>query len=411
MDLDGHSVSGNQAGLSGELAGIDGGGPSFEPRVVRASLGRHEQDGLTPRGPFAGRGLPAHLSPDVRKGSGTDINSLVHAVETLGERAGQATADYGGQTVADWLLPDRSVSGPGQAYLLAQTAISIDTVSELLQSAATAALKEIGRWVGLAPGAAAVGGGICTNLVLAPITGPLERASTFLEAAGLAVGLMTGALPLVLACVKLLAHKEVEHLVSEGSVDLIPGPHTGDATLNVSSAAMRYGQPLAMRHGQPSVGYEQVISTTSFAPPIPVMKHSAAKPQVEVRVRDGAAAAPLEALRQDGLWLCLGFAPGRPAPAEASKVIVRTKGDDDVADTVHGVLGRSSSRKVDAPTATAIGDLPAGTHLVLRMGGIGLGTFTTKGSKGTYQHPGCLTGRCVPPGRPPCLCPCSVCRR
>jgi hypothetical protein len=130
-----------------------------------------------------------------------------------------------------------------------------------------------------------------------------------------------------------------------------------------------------------------------------------------------------EATHQDELWLCLGFAPrrlesaGAPSPADlqvdvtdrGGKVVVRTGHSDASCEAPPAVLHDSSVRQPGAPTAGDMGNLAAGTCLIVQSGGSGLGTFTARGSKAVYQHPGCLTGRCVPPGRLPCLCPCTVC--
>ena len=60
------------------------------------------------------------------------------------------------------------------------------------------------------------------------------------------------------------------------------------------------------------------------------------------------------------------------------------------------------------------GDITDGAQplrTVPQIGGIGLGTLGTTSSRGRpCQHPGCLTGTCVPPGQRRCTCTCSVCR-
>jgi hypothetical protein len=54
-----------------------------------------------------------------------------------------------------------------------------------------------------------IGVGITANFVTAPLTARLEGAARVCEVAGIVVGLATGLQPLVIACVKLLAHDEL----------------------------------------------------------------------------------------------------------------------------------------------------------------------------------------------------------
>lgn len=403
--------SGRHPEISAELSASDLADIGESPdqalyKPVPAKLDRPTPPGSIPT-PFAGRETLSEvlgLSPPRR--TGTDRRPVAHYLEVLGCKVADASADYGAQTVADQLVPADGTGGPGQAFPLVQAASNIDAVSGLLQSAAASAFEQLGTGIGLTAGEATVGAGMCTNLVLAPITGPLTDASTFLEIAGVAVGLMTGAHPLILVCIKPLMHQELEHLLADGIADLIRGPHA-------------------------ALGHEPVVLSTILPPPVPpgmarppVMDRYVAERRVKVRMRDDASTFP-DAPHEDLLWLCLGFALRQPEPSEAptaaggaadvaeqiGKVVVLPAGDDEFLESLPDILRRSHVREVDVPTAKATGDLPAGRHLVLRMDGVGLGTSSrSSGSQHAYQHSGCLTGHCAPSGHPPCSCPCPVCR-
>lgn len=61
-----------------------------------------------------------------------------------------------------------------------------------------------------------IGAGIMANFATARITEPLEDAARICEVAGIALGLATGAHPLVIACGKRLAYGELGDVIAEG---------------------------------------------------------------------------------------------------------------------------------------------------------------------------------------------------
>jgi hypothetical protein len=133
---------------------------------------------------------------------------------------------------------------------------------------------------------------------------------------------------------------------------------------------------------------------------------------------------PHQPTPREPLWLCLAFVPkpassGAPRTAsargaakrDAGKPVVPSVDDDAFLRTLAAALRRGSVTEVDMPTARTLRNPGRGQHFVLKMEGGGFRTGNAqRGSRAAYQHPGCLTGRCVPPGAPCCLCPCSVCR-
>jgi hypothetical protein len=252
-------------------------------------------------------------------------------------------------------------------------------------------------------------------LFFAPILGPLEDASTFLELAGVVLGLITAAHSLVLVCAKALTHTELEHVVAAGIKDVIRGPHAGDATSGADT--------LTMRQVQQTAGRQFDLRAPDLALRS-VKEHSDGSP-VPLRPLAHASATPPEVPHQDPLWLCLGFVEGRPEPAEAPKaasgdagdvihqlrkVVVLPVGADGFLDTPPDVLRCSTVSEVDVRTAKTISGPPAGQYFIVNMEAVGVDTFNARGgSQSAYLHPGCRTGRCTPPdGR--CRCLYRVCR-
>ena len=92
-----------------------------------------------------------------------------------------------------------------------------------LQAAVATPLQNFGDAAGLSSGQAVFTAGVATNIVLAHITGPLDEAATYIEVAGIIVGLVTGAHGLMLACLKLLSHSQFDHLLSQGFARLLQG--------------------------------------------------------------------------------------------------------------------------------------------------------------------------------------------
>jgi hypothetical protein len=198
---------------------------------------------------------------------------------------------------------------------------------------------------------------------------------------------MTGGHGLVVACIKPLLHQQLHHALAHAVVEAFGGSPTDHPRSEGRSAA---------EHTAPR---QDVIEPT---------------PETRRQPEPG-----------EPLWLCLVFVsklsprPGVPrstairpaAEGDAAKSVVLPPGDDAFLRALPEVLRGSSVTEVDVPTAQTLRDQPRGQHFVLTMEGVGLGTVQThRGSQAAYQHPGCRTGRCAPPGSPPCRCPCGVCR-
>ena len=322
----------------------------------------------------------------------------------------KAIADYAATAVVDKVSPGPTVGEQADSSPELEAAADVDTVSGWLQGAATSALEAPAVSIGLTPGEAAISAGIGNNLVLAPITGPLEQVSTYLELAGLAVALATGSHPLVLACIKPLLHTELEHALS----------HCIEAVVSGLLDA-----PQAGAHQRPPGALERLQILTPTAGTLPATRATASHqfvPAERPSVSREAPSTPRKVSRDEALWLCLAFTPkpARSAPAtgtgtiaqerDVTKPVVLPIGDDNFLRTLPEALRDGSVAEVDLPTATTMRDLPAGRHVILKMEGVSIAVLSTgMDSQTAYQHPGCRAGRCVPLGGPPCRCTCSVC--
>ena len=119
---------------------------------------------------------------------------IVTRVRTAEAEGVDASADLAASKVVGDLWPKVMVA-PAQSSIAVQVPIAIGQVADGLQAAVTSSLSSVVAGMGLAPGAAAVTAGVCSNLLLAPITGPLDKIATFVEVAGLIVGMATGCTP------------------------------------------------------------------------------------------------------------------------------------------------------------------------------------------------------------------------
>jgi len=275
-------------------------------------------------------------------------------------------------------------------------------------------LESVGGAFGLSPGEAAFTAGVTTNIVLAPITPPLSKAASYIEVTGIIIGLATGAHPLVLACIKPLAHSQLEHALSQCFVDLITGPH--------SDGPQQDTHPMTMRDlpARPPA----VPSSAGNLPTTQPMEPHGMVPSGQHQFSNASPNTRGEDTRNNPPWVCLGFVPKPPEdpdlPARGfgltddvldtvRKAVVLPAGDDQFLSTLPAVLQRSTVSEVDISTAKMKNNLPGRQDFILRINGIGASAFTTKSSHSNYQHPGCRTERCEPPGVY-CPCLCSVCR-
>lgn len=338
--------------------------------------------------------------------------TVTHDVEVGREKLTEAFDDWLAAEVPNPFPAAESLDSQARSFIEIRVAGGLDVVSGQLQAAVMSGLKMTSTGIGLNPAEATISAGIFSNLVLAPITGPLGKVATFFEAAGVLIGFATGAHPLALACIKLLAHDELPHVLSQGLGTLINGSHT--------DAPQSDEHSLMMQRMQQAI--EQQLAL--FERVSPAETHALAPDRFLVPEWPSALLKAQDTPRER-LWLCLGFVP-KPSPSpggthtvnaataaesEVTKPIVLPMGNDAFLKSLPEVLRHGSVSEVDAPTARTMSDLPEGRHVIVKMEGVGFGASNAQsGQQADYQHPRCLTGRCVPPDRPPCLCPCAACR-
>jgi hypothetical protein len=125
----------------------------------------------------------------------SERSSAAHDVEVAQEKFTEASADWLAAEVPNPFPAADSLDSQAQSFIEIRVAGGLDAVSGQLQAAVTSGLKMTATGIGLNPAEATISAGICSNLVLAPITGPLGNAATFIEAAGVVIGLATGAHP------------------------------------------------------------------------------------------------------------------------------------------------------------------------------------------------------------------------
>ena len=344
-------------------------------------------------------------------------SSVKHDVAAVGNELLGATADDAAPALVDPVYAAATKGLKTQSFPETEAAGLIDKTSGFLQGAVDTAFKGLGTGIGLPSGEATIVAGVCTNFILAPITGPLGEASTFIEIAGIVIGLATGAHPLVLACVKPLLHSQLEHLVSEGLVDMLHGPHA-DNSRSAAQSMLMYTKT-APDQGRLTRSLDVIQQATRQR------QQQCAADAARRSMSNDPSRAPSESKRHDGLWLCLGFVPkpqigfsitdygvveinqSRPG---TSPPLVLPVAEDEFTRALSGVLRRSTVSRVDVPGIKAISGLSEGQHFVVSMQGVGGQTANGNGGpQAKYLHPGCVTGQCVPAGRRRCFCWCMVC--
>jgi hypothetical protein len=333
-------------------------------------------------------------------------------VETSREKVVEATAGYLATVIGNPLFTVATRSWQTESYPVTETVGVIEGVSGHLQGAVDAPLKIVGAALGLTPGEATFTAGVSTNLILAPITGPLDKAESYLEIGGIIFGIITGGHGLVLACIKPLLHSQFKHLLARGLVEMVDGlssTHPQSDTPAVESCDLPTADTAeqARLHEALTQPMTQDLPQRSVTPP------------ARFTVRDDLPRKRHEPTPDEPLWLCLAFVSkettsgsvAHTAEPNAAKPVVLPMGDDAFLRTLPDALRCGTVSEVGVPTSKSKSDLSRAQHFVIQAEGIHLGTFNaSRGSQAAYQHPGCLTGRCVPPGRRPCPCPCSVCR-
>ncbi|MBV8997012.1 MAG: hypothetical protein JO287_25690 [Pseudonocardiales bacterium] len=336
--------------------------------------------------------------------------------EVAREKFIDATGDYLATVIGDPLFfaatkPWHTESDPASEAIDATEAISGG-----LQGAVDAPLEGIGTALGLSPVEAAFTAGVSTNLILAPITGPLDKAETYIGICGIIFGLVTGGHGFVLACIKPLLHQQVHHALAQAVVEVFGGSQKDRPRSDSRGAVVPNLQlPSDIR---PPASTQNVIQTMS--------RHHVA--------RTGRMPMPQETpetRRQpppgEPLWLCIAFmskpsdssaavrtTPTRTAAKrDVTKPVVLPLGDDAFLRSLPGALEGAKVSQVDVPTAQTLNEPPPGQHFVIKLEGVRIGSgplHTQPCSQAAYQHPGCRAGRCVPPDGPRCWCTCSVCR-
>jgi hypothetical protein len=366
-----------------------------------------EDDGLS-----QGKVLLPEILESLHNEGDQPTETVTQHIEEDREKLTEATAEYLASVFVDPIFTADTRGWETETDLVTEV---VDT-SEQLEDGVVASLRRLGADTGLSPGAADFTAGVATNLILAPIMGPLDKAETYIEVAGIIIGITLGAHGLAMACAKLLFKRQSEHLFEQGVISLLHGPRTAQPQSD-SHAAARHKPYTATDslHFTHFTRHESVARPTTHD-----QEQHSVVPPAHLPTPVDAPGTRREPTRSDPLWLCLAFVskptassgaahtPTTAAERNVTKPIVLPPGDDAFLRTLPKALRGGSVSEVDAQTLETMNDLPAGQHFIVQMEGISFGTSATSGSQ-TLQHPGCLTGRCVPPDQPRCPCPCSVC--
>ena len=152
----------------------------------------------------------------------------------------EAAADYAGNRVVNAVWRGRSVAA-WRWPSIANAAEAVNTAADWLGNLVEHPIDSLSTSVGAPGSLAAAGAGVIATYVLHPITEELDEAAKIIEVVGIIIGLATGLHPLVLACVKPLAHSEIAELVADGLNHAMSPPeaHSG-------------ARPAEVTHGQES---------------------------------------------------------------------------------------------------------------------------------------------------------------
>lgn len=387
---------------------LHAGGSSESVRVCESTAIKLRLEGAVPTRP---REVPFRLVPQ-REGTFT-FETVTHDLEVSRDKVVEATAEYLATLFFNPAFDDATEFWHTESDPVTETVGSMEGVSGWLQITVDRPLEGLATRLGLSPAEAAASAGVSTDLILAPITGPLGKAESFIAAAGIILGLLTGAHAVVLASLKLLVHNEGKRLAVRGAVKALGGSQT---------ERRRSVQHRARQHN-PQVPPDAQRTAPELAPFSSLLHHPAqhdvpCPEQIPVR-----AAAPVTRRRptpQEPQWQELTFVPKPPADSGAAgpapttttrkrrrtNPVVPLVSDDEFVETVRD----GSGAEANVPSVRRSRRLSRGEPGIPKVGGVGFGTSSgNRNFQATYQHPGCLTGRCVPPGYPPCLCPCGVC--
>ena len=140
------------------------------------------------------------------------------------EKIKAAAAEYAaswmeGQLGTTWWVTQRS-------FPLSAAADLLDGSAEWLRGLVEQPLADTASAAGVPDPIVPIGAGATANFVTASVTAPLEDGARICEIVGIVIGLATGVHPLVIACVKRLAHGEVKDLLSRGLEQIIDSTGT-----------------------------------------------------------------------------------------------------------------------------------------------------------------------------------------
>ena len=400
-------------------------GEQLLPSVFSASV---EQELIKRREPEAPRLLEEPVAPRSRQtlafmeGAVAKRHEPLETVKQDVEKARgeltDATADYFAVVIVNPAFEAATKGWETQAFPETQAAEFIEGVSARLGEAVAAPLRSLGAAFGLSSGEATVAAGISTNIILAPITGPLDKAATFVEVAGIVVGVLTGAHGLVLACAKLLSHDQAKRALSHGIAELLGGSHATDTrkpvARSVPTRTDTTPDQICPAQGENRLHWPAPQPERRSADDFAGLRKLGTTPESQRGTEHG-----------EQYWLCLCFVPkpsadlGEPDHSMATKPTRRPGraptaplADNEFVNVLSLRLRPSRVSNVSAKRIREMGHMPEGQHFIARMGRIGAGTVNAKsGSQTIYRHPGCLTGQCAQAGRTLCVCPCVVCRR
>jgi hypothetical protein len=371
-----------------------------EPYAVKLRL-----EGTVPTPPPE---VPFRLIP---QGEGRfTFETVTHGPLVSREKFVEAVAEYLATVLGDPAFDDATEFWHTESDPVTETVDAMEGVSRWLEITVDKPLKGLATGLGLSSDEAAVTAGISTDLILAPITGPLNKAESFIEVGGIIFGLLTGGHALVLACLKRLVHNEGKRLAVRGAVKMLTGSQ---------SDRPRSNAPEAVGHNRrlPHEPKQAAISPLLHRPP----HHDVPRPE-QVPVLPAAPGTRHQWTPQEPLWKGLAFAPkpltgsgaAGPAPATTARKRRTTKRPKplvgDVTFFEPGPPPDGSGSEADVPTARRSSFLSRSEHGIIKVGGVGFGTSSgSRNLQAAYQHPGCHTGNCAPLGLP-CRCPCGVCR-
>jgi hypothetical protein len=139
--------------------------------------------------------------------------------ETRREQIKAAAGDY----AASWVQGQWSVTWweTPQNFPLSQAADLLNGSAEWLRGLVEHPLADMASRTGAGGPIASIGAGVTANFVTARLTAPLESGARLCEIAGIVLGVMTGAHPLVMACAKRLVDDELSDMLAKGFEQII----------------------------------------------------------------------------------------------------------------------------------------------------------------------------------------------